>query len=149
MGDSSSLVIPVPSPGPGPSPSGGATLDDLLYALNQIYNLLSGVFANGGAMATIETISVSTSPTALYSNNKRVKRAVIQNLSSTDNLTLVATPGTVGKTGPGSSGNGIILNKASASGQGGGSLVTGNIDLGAFTVYGGAGSDQVAVYYET
>lgn len=140
---------PLPTDGTGGDGTGGAGLtQQIVDVLEAIWNVLAGVFNKGGSFFAIEIISVSSPPTNLYTSPKQVKKFVIQNLSSADNLTLVGNSGTTGKIAPGSSGSGIVLNKAPASGQGGGSLSGNNIDLSGITVLGGAGSDNVSVYYE-
>jgi hypothetical protein len=123
-----------------------ATLDDLYSLLREIRNILSNEFDPAKVEPQIETITVTTTPAALYLAPKPVRWAIIQNLSSTDTITLGK-----GKAGKGtvSAGSGIVLNPAPASGQAGGSVVLHNIDLADFIAITNINANQTVsvVYY--
>lgn len=139
-----------PPPPGGGGGSDGAGLTAIFNALNTLYNLLVGVFYPGGSVGNTDIITVGTTAVLLYQNNKPVKKAIIQNLSSTDVVTIQAVSGSVGKVAPVTAGKGTLLNPAPGSGQGGGSMPVGNVDLGAFTAITNTNTGQlVSVYYET
>lgn len=133
------------------SGNGSAGLGDLLYALNQIYNLLLGVFGLGGSAVQVDILTAATTSAPLYSIGKPVKHAILQNLDATNIITINGLGAGLGKGGtppPVVAGAGIILNPAPGAGQGGGSMPVGNVDLSAFTFIANGGTPNLAVYYE-
>lgn len=149
MGGGSNPVQSGPCP---PPPGGGCTsggsLSGVIGWLSQIYAVLAGVFSKAGSSFTIDTITCNGT-TQLYGTSHPCKKAIIQNISTSgDNLTLVGNTGSIGRQASGASGSGIILNGPTTSGQAGGSLPVGNIDLSGITVYGGSSTDAVSVYQE-
>lgn len=145
MGGGGTSPLPVDGTGGG----GGGGTQFIYDILNTIYNLLVGVFGRGGSAAQTDLITVGTTAVNIYNNPKLVKKAIIQNLSATDVVTIVALQGTPGKVAPIAAGKGTLLNPASSVGQGGGSMPLGNVDLGMFTAVTNTNSSQtISVYYE-
>lgn len=108
----------------------------------------SGVSKTGPSARsfTVDYLTIASAGTVqrLYANHNPVLRAVIQNVSGV-NITFFGT-GTSGEAN-GTASQGPILNSAS-TGQAGGSLTVGNVDLYYMYWVGGAGA-ALAVYYET
>jgi hypothetical protein len=93
--------------------------------------------------------TIGTTASSLYISNKNVRRAIIQNLSTTDNMTVTASGSPNRLAAVSASGKGPILNKATATGLGGGSIELKNVDLSAVTVITDTNTGQnIAVYYE-
>ncbi|MGH7743892.1 MAG: hypothetical protein ACREQ5_03615 [Candidatus Dormibacteria bacterium] len=145
--------------GEGTPPPTGASLSDILNAINALGVILDEQLAEfmtqfdpGQVNAFVDfnpNGTIGTTASRLYPSNKRVRRAIIQNLSTTDNVTVTASgsPNTIA-TSP-VAGKGIILNKATASGLGGGSMTLDNVDLSGVTVVTDTNTGQnIAVYYE-
>jgi hypothetical protein len=123
-----------------------------MYALNKIYEILASVDANAKSQAFTDYITVGLAGPAVYPYSKKVKKAIIQNLSTTDTVTVVAIPNTIGlpsRATPVTAGQGTILNPATQSGYGGGSMELGNVDLGQiWIITNNNNSQKVSVYYE-
>lgn len=124
-------------PGPGsnnpppPSPQ-GTQISDLWNVLNQIWNLLLGVFGLGGSAPVFLQTKITTHLVyqPLASTPFRVKKAIIQNPTSTDVLLIDGNiHAGVAISAPTDGKGGFILNPAGTSGQGGGTHPFGNIDL--------------------
>lgn len=147
------LNQPVTVP-PGGGGSGSIDLSNTNALLAEILRELQILIEAGQSQGTTEfnpngTIG-NVTPTVLYPNSKKVKRAIIQNLSTTDNYTITALPGTPGGVNAAVSAKGIVLNKVAAGKLGGDTLTVGNIDLGALTVISDTNTGQnISVYYET
>lgn len=127
----------------------GGINSSILSVLQEIYALLLGVFGLGGSLAQTDVFAtVSTTPICLYPQSQLIKRGLIQNLSTTDEITVFATPG--GKTAAAiTAGLGTILNPAPGTGEGGGTMPLGNIDLASLTFISSTNANQsVSVYYE-
>jgi len=125
-----------------------ATLDDLFNVLTNIVTLLKKEYEGAGVDWNIEVLSINDEPGSLYAAQKPVRRAVLQNLSTTDPITIGR--GQSGKPASLTAGEGIVLNPASQAGYGGGSTVLHNIDLSQVTAVTVTGDSQplaVAYYY--
>lgn len=70
-----------------------------------------------------------------------VKSGIIENIS-TENVTIAVPDGSA-------AGKSIILTKANAAGEGGGSLPVGNVDLAKFQYVRTTAGVTLGVYYET
>lgn len=93
--------------------------------------------------------TIGTTATQLYLTPKKVRSAIIQNLSTTDNYTVTSSGQSARPAAVSAAGKGPVLNKAAATGQGGGTLKVGNIDLSALTVISDTNTGQnIVVYYE-
>lgn len=140
MGTLTQPTQATPAPN-NPPPTGG---NAIVALLQQIYNLLLSVFGLGASVPQVLIVTITTngvfqqiSPTPLY-----VKKAIIQNLSTTDTVTISSTKNAA-------SGAGICLNVAGGTGQGGGSHPVGNIDLSKLFITCSTNAAQnVAVYIE-
>lgn len=143
--------IPVTDGGGGGGGGGGsdALLQSILDTLLRIQVAEWGVFIPGGSLANTDFMTGGTSPFQAYSNPKPVKKAIIQNLSPTDTLTIVFVSASAGKVAPIVAGDGITLNPAPSADQGGGSLPVGNVDLSSMTlVFSTNATQEFVVYYE-
>lgn len=145
-GQSTSTTTTPPGTGgnvPPPGTSGCACSSEL----NAILSVLIGTNALGGSKAfTIVFGNVGTTGTRPFPAGTFVKKAVIQNLSNTDNLTVFFAPGATTFI---LAGNGTVLNPAPGAGQAGGSMTVGNIDLGDMSWITNTNTNQnVSVYYE-
>jgi hypothetical protein len=88
-------------------------------------------------------------PTLLYENSKKVAAGAIQNLSTTDVLTVVTSQAPSVLAANAVAGQGVNLNPAPVSGYGGLSMSFDNIDLSQFTVITNNNNDQpLVVFYE-
>lgn len=126
QGTNTSVVTP---------PATNTTSTSDVTLLQQLLVLLSGIYGAGGSTLTIEYHTGGTTPFVIYTTQKPVKFGFIQNLSSTDTLTIGANtknPGVpiVGLT----TGGGLVLNSAPLSGAAGTGFPTGNIDLSTLTL---------------
>lgn len=131
--------------------SNGSSSPDVSF-LEQIVSLLFGVFGIGQSQSQLDLFTFTTHAKAysLYNSSKPVKKAIIQNITNTDVITVFAVPYSTGKTYPVSNYEGIILNPASVANQGGGSLPLGNVDLSNFAVICDTTDALIglAIYYE-
>lgn len=135
--------------GGGGGGSGGGNLSSILYALNQIYDLLASVFQPGVSSTQTDILSATTATTALYTTAKPVKHAILQNIDAANIITIYAQgKGYNANVIIEAAGEGIILNPAPIAGQGGGSMPVGNVDLSAFNFIADGGTPELAVYYE-
>ena len=141
---------PAPPPGGGNGGTGGNGTDNsvIIDLLRQILEVLKGVFTINFSEPQIDVITLTTGAAfeRMYDNPRKVKSAVIQNIS-TEDVTLQIGSGT-SSTPAFTAGDGILLNAASASGKGGGSLPVGNIDLSKFYFVRTTSGDTLAVYVE-
>ena len=140
------------SPGtvPGLPPPPGSNGSGLQSWLTDILNEMIKEWDAGQVRPFIDyqTVTTATVVQRLYASHNPVRRAVIQNLSSTDTLTLFAAGSSGGQGG--ASGSGIVLNAASAGGQGGGSIAVDNVDLYYFWITCSTNNAQAfSVYGET
>jgi hypothetical protein len=127
-------------------------LSGVLTYLKEILAELVTLIEPGQSKAnTYVFATATTTPTPLFSTEKKVKKAVIQNLSITDNMTVSAQSGGSGGTNATLvAGKGTVLNKAPGTGQGGNSLTVGNIDLSTINIITDTNAAQTySVYAET
>lgn len=119
-----------------------------LTTLQAIQQDLDLIVAPNAINANIDVISTTTGAVIqqLYPNAKKIRKAIIQNIS-TDPVTIFSTIGT-SNGARGTNSQGIILNAASGAGSGGGTLPTNNIDLSYFWFYAATTGDKLAVYSE-
>jgi hypothetical protein len=118
--------------------------------LQAIYDVLDSVLNPAESIAYIEyqTLAAGGVVQSLYGQSKKVKKAIIMNISA-DPVTLFSSgSGSIGKPS-GTISQGIILNPQPSAGQGGGTFPTGNVDLGSFSWVALTTGDAIAVYYET
>jgi len=137
----------------GTGTGGGSTSIDLagvIALLKEILSTLQEFIKPGQSFVQIDYINtVGTTASLLYPGSKWVKNAIVQNLSSTDTITIIANAGQVGKVLPVTAGQAFVLNPATASGQAGGSVPFGNVDLGGLTAITNTNTGQaVSVKYE-
>lgn len=101
-----------------------------------IIDALNSLFGDGGSKTNtiLITLGNANTPTVLSVTSLKVRKAIIQNISSTDIITLVATSDGNGKAAAIVNYQGTILNPAGTSNQGGGTYPAGNIDLNSITV---------------
>lgn len=130
---------------------GGTDLSAVIELLKQILKEMMRQWDEGQVDGYVDfnpNGTIGTTAAQLYPAGKKVRRAIIENLSSTDNYT-ITSDGQAGKIATQkAAGKGIILNKAAAS-QGGGSITVQNIDLSEITVVSDTNTGQnIAVYYE-
>lgn len=136
----------------GGSGGGGFQVDlsSVVNALNAIISLLIGVFSLGGSRGQTDYFASVTNANAitLYSAGYFIKKGYIQNLSTTDEITVVFTANSNGKAQPNvAAGKGTVL-KHDSSGAGA-SMPIGNVDLGDMNVISSTNPNQaVSVYYE-
>jgi hypothetical protein len=127
-----------------------ATLDDLLAVLNQIRDLLNGVFGPAKSVPQIEFFTVNNTAAAIATGgtSKPCKQIVLQNLSVTDTITLGI--GKAGKPAALTAGKGMVLNPAQSSGYGGGSITLLNVDLADITAITSTNNSQTlgGLYYQ-
>lgn len=135
-----SQTVPTPDP---------YSVTDNNRLLQEILGELQALVDRGMLNATIEfqTIASGATPQVLYANSKPVRTGLIQNLSATEELTVFAASGTVGSPIQGTAGQGTVLNRAPAAGQGGGSLAVANVDLGSFTVLATTTGHGYSIFY--
>lgn len=126
-----------------PPPDGGIDFSSVTALLEQILNVLKYQINRGMKNGTIDLITLNAGATfqQIYSNSKPVTMALIQNIS-TENVTI--TSSISGSTAS----QGIILNKANAAGEGGGSMPVDNIDLKNLNFVRTTAGLTLAVYYE-
>ena len=118
---------------------------DQLILLN---NNFEKVYGAAKQAFNVEILEVGTSASALYRDEKVVRSGFIMNLSKTDNVTIRGSGSASGKIQDITAGQGIILNRANATGQGGGVFNFGNIDLSTITIVTNLNdTQQVAVVY--
>lgn len=123
-----------------------ATLDDLLNAMSELIKLVKKEYESAQDDFQIEVLTIATSAAPLYLAQKIVRKAVFQNLSATDTITLAR--GQSGKAAAVTAGAGIVLNPAPASGQAGGSITFLNVDLSQVTAISSTNNSQsLAVVY--
>lgn len=149
MGGQAQSTVTCTSGGSGGGGTGGGTLNDAI--LQQILSELQREFDGGQVTPFIDFFTVTTAGTfqQIYANSKKVRKAIIINLSSTDTMTITAFTGNAGAAF-GASGKGVVLNPASTGGQAGGSLPVGNVDLSQFYITCSTNNSQVfAIYGET
>lgn len=158
MGDPIPFVFPSPPPSPPPGGGGGGAggqpidLTSVVLLLQAILTEFVHQYGPAQVNGYVDfnpNGTVGTTAAALYPTNKKVRRAIIQNLSTTDNYTITSSgqPGKIATTT--AKGTGPILNKASGTGLGGGTITVGNIDLSELTIVSDTNTGQnVAVYYE-
>lgn len=110
------------------------------------------MFGLGQSSVEVDILTSATTSAPLYTFQKQVKHAILQNIDATNIITIQALGQGLGR---GSSsaptaiaGAGIILNPAPLAGQGGGSMPVGNVDLSAFSFIADGGTPKLAVYYE-
>jgi hypothetical protein len=110
--------------------------------IEELLNKIITEFDEGQERGEIEIISLTTGGTwqNLFTSDKPVRKAIIQNISTEDVTIATAEQSTAGE--------GIILNAATLSGEGGGTLPTGNIDLRAFWFVRATAGATLAVYTE-
>lgn len=133
-------AAPLPGPGGGvPEPPGqDAGLAALIEETNR---LLRQQFERGFSQARIIIVSLTTGGTFdQLPPGTLIARGIIQNISVED-VTV-----TTGRTG--TAAQGILLNAASAAGEGGGSMPLTNIDLGDIWFVRATAGVTLAVYYE-
>lgn len=142
--ESAAVIIP-PMNGEAPPeepPTNGAP-QSLTGLLKQILFILNQSFFTGQSRLeiTIHTLNTGATFQQLFPASKEVKKAIIQNIS-TEAVTIISTAtGTVSR--------GILLNPASISGEGGGSLPTGNVNLNKLWFRRATAGVTLAVYRET
>lgn len=132
--------------GGGSPPSnggGGVDLTSVNALLQQILDVLKYQINRGMKNGNIELISLASGATfqPLYLNPKPVTMALIQNISTED---VTITSSISGNTAS----QGILLNKANAAGEGGGSMPVDNIDLKNLNFVRTTAGLTLAVYYE-
>jgi hypothetical protein len=124
------------------SSSGGAGqngLGGINQELDSLIQLLTNIFAAGQSNTNTDLITFTTHNVAqaMYPNSKKVKWALIQNITNTDIITLFAISNLNGN--PPSQGQlvnykGTILNPSGTADQAGGSYPTFNVDLSNIAV---------------
>lgn len=119
-----------------------------LSTLQAIQADLDLMIKPGAVQGTIDVISLTSGAAVqqLYVNPTKVRKALIQNIS-TDAVTLFTSTGTSNGI-HGTAGSGTVLNPASVSGQGGGSLPVTNEDLSNYFFVGATTADKVSVWRE-
>ena len=123
-----------------------ATLDDLLNAMSELIKLVKKEYEAAQDDFQIEVLTVANTAASLYAGQKIVRKAVFQNLSTSDSITLAR--GQSGKPASVTAGAGIILNPATASSLGGGSITFLNVDLSQVTAISQTNNSQsLAVVY--
>lgn len=125
---------------PPPEPPGGPADGTLAGLLGEIRDLLQEQFGLGQSDPRVIVLSLTTGGTFDVFPSVLVKRALIQNISVED-VTIVQGPN-------GTAGSGILLNAASAAGEGGGSMPTGNVNLARLGFVRVTAGATLAVYYE-
>ena len=134
------------SPGLGPGENGviplPPDLTGLLQILIEIRDVLKSTFEEGGSKGEIGLESVDTGGTfkQLWTSSFKVKKGIIQNISTEDVTITTFERSTISQ--------GIILNAASSSGKGGGSLPIGNVDLQDFWFVRASSGLTLAYYIE-
>lgn len=110
--------------------------------IEQLLEILIREFDEGQERGEIDVISLTTGGKFqnLFPSDKPVRKAIIQNISTEDVTITTAEQSEAG--------SGIILNAATLSGEGGGSLPTGNIDLRALWFVRATAGATLAVYTE-
>lgn len=132
-----------------PPGGGGGGLDGANTQLGQIYSILNYEYGPGQKLPFVDTFTVGTSFSQLYTGAKPVSKALIQNDSSTDVMSVTASFGNTGAKS-GTAGQAILLNPATSANQGGGSLPVGNIDLSNLYIATNTNSAQrFSIYGET
>lgn len=123
---------------------------DVLSLLNGILTEMQKNSSAAQLDVFIEVLTVGTTPTALYSIQKKVRGGNLMNLSTTDPITIVAVGASqAGKPIAAVAGQGFVMNPASSAGQGGGTYNFANIDLSTLTAVTPTNNTQkmTVVYY--
>jgi len=145
-------LLPVSGGGGGGGGGGGSdVMTAILNTLKQILSELMILIEPGQSNATTYYLTTAgTTPSALFGQTKRVKRAIIQNLSTTDNMTIVAAAGSVGANATAKSAQGTVLNKVAAGKLAGDTMTVGNVDLASFNIVTDTNTAQAySVYTES
>jgi hypothetical protein len=127
---------------PDVPPNGGG--DGSGGLVGQILSLLQKLFGIGRSTPSIDTVALTTGATfqQMFGGSKKVMKAIIQNIS-TENVTITSINQNQ------VAGTGILLNAASASGEGGGSLPVSNVDLALLYFVRTTAGLTLAVYSES
>ncbi len=116
--------------------STGSSLSDLVLAMENLQAEIESLFEDGGSRVNTDIFTFAThlKAYALYTTPKKVRKAILQNITNTDIITVVAVSNGNGVAQNITKYQGVLLNPAGTANQGGGSVPFGNIDLSNLTV---------------